>query len=195
MISTTYSFSFETTSELTSPSDYSFESDFTGWAIAGDGDIRSTTGDVEPTHGSRMVGISTGSAFGGVSQGAATSSLTSGPISVHSPVSYLIFDYDFVSQEFDYYVGTVYDDSFTLTVSGPTGSYSSVVDSVNIIGTAASLSLSLPILSYVEHTGWKEKRIDIHSLGSPITLTFTISDVGDTSYESILFIDDIRFVQ
>ncbi len=192
-LSYTHSFSFNTISDLPSPGDYSFETGLTGWFITGDGDIVSTTGDVAPTDGSYMLGISTGLAFEGSAQSDATSTLTSGPIHVPTGTSHLSFDYDFISQEFDDWVDEGYDDSFTLTISGPNRSYSNVVDSVNIIGTEESVPLSLPILPNAEHTGWKPESIDIQSLGSPITISFSITDVGDTAYDSVLFIDNINF--
>ncbi len=189
-----YTFSFQTQQELASPADSGFEQGAAGWSFSGDGAIVSCPMDDVPcTQGSYMAGISTGSVFGSTALNDTTTILTSGPMPVPAGQNSLSFYYDFISEEFDEFVGSVYDDVFTVTVAGPSGSYSDTVTSVNIVGAPASLPLSFYGLNFPDHTTWTKETVSISSLGSPVTITFSVSDVGDTAYTSAVVIDSITF--
>ncbi len=91
---------------------------------------------------------------------------------------------------------------FVVAVRGPSGVHAEVVTSVNIVGNVSPVPIVLPTsytdadpdLSDAGRTGWTTKIIDISSLGgSPITISFSVSDVGDEILSSIVFIDNIRF--
>lgn len=192
-LSSTFSFSFQTTSQLNPTADLSFELGGEGWSFSGDGDIVSTFGDIVPIDGSRMAGISTENQFGNTANSSTTSTLTSGPIDVPSSAVSLSFQYDFISEEFDEFVGTEFDDSFTVNIIGPNDSISEVVTSVNQVGTEASIPVNLPGMDDADHTDWTVKSIDIQGLGSPITISFTVTDVGDEVVDSVVLVDDLNF--
>lgn len=190
-----YSFSFQTGQEVGSPADLGFELGETGWIFSGDGAIVSSPPmeNIFPTEGNYMAGISTGDVFGGTPLQNTTSVLSSGPIDVPSGNNYISFDYDFISQEFDEWVDSKYDDVFKVSITGPLASNNEIVTSVNIIGVDDSFPVNFGGLSDADETGWIQKTINISSLGSPITISFTVSDVGDEAYSSVVLIDNINF--
>lgn len=192
-LSDIFSFSFQTAAVPPSPEDLSFEAGTIGWFFSGDGDIVSEFGDIQPAHLSNMAGISTENQFGGAANSSATSTLTSGPIDVPSSAVNLNFQYNFISEEFDEFVGTQFDDSFTVNIAGPDDSISVVVTSVNIIGADNSFPIVVPGMTGADHTDWIVKSINIQDLGSPITVSFTVTDVGDEAFNSVVLIDNLNF--
>jgi hypothetical protein len=193
-LSSEYSFNFYTATSIDSPTDLGFENGDIGWLFNGDGSIIYELDSLSPTEGLAMAGISTGGVFGGVAASQTSSTLTSGPISVPNGATTLTFNYDFISSEFDEYVGTKFDDNFTVSVIGPLDSFTGVVTSVNMIGTEASIPISLtsPELQDSDHTDWNIFSVDIENFGSPLTITFTVTDVGDSLYTSVVLLDDIK---
>jgi hypothetical protein len=192
---------------------WGFEIGDAGIIFNGDGAILvSPQGEIATESGSYMAAISSGEDYQGegvVSSNEAldytTSVLTTGDITVTANT--LKFDYDFVSAEFNEWVGSEFDDTFIVAVRGPSGVHSEVVTSVNIVGTVPSIPVSLPA-AFTEadstlaegdgedgagRTGWKTKSLDVSSLGSPISISFIVSDVGDDILTTIVFIDNIRF--
>ena len=83
-------------------------------------------------------------------------------------------------------------DSFTVTVIGPDDSYSGVITSVNIVGEVDSVPVNVPGMTGEDHTGWTSISINITNFGSPITISFALTDVGDTAYSSAVFVDNIH---
>lgn len=150
-------------------------------------------GAVAVREGGHMAVMSTGLVFGGMATAQTSSSLTSGLIPVPSDAAQLVFDWSFASSELDEYVGQTFDDYLSVTVAGPTGATSITLASVNGVGTAGSTAVTIPGLSGVEHTGWQVATIDVAELGSPLTVSFSISDVGDSAFESAAFLDAVRF--
>ena len=76
------------------------------------------------------------------------------------------------------------------------------------VGTVAQIPVTLPesyILADSEldlaydgagRTGWQTKSIDISALGGgPIYVSFTVSNIGDELYSTIIFFDNIRVQQ
>ncbi|MEW5849461.1 MAG: hypothetical protein AB2A00_11640 [Myxococcota bacterium] len=105
----------------------------------------------------------------------------------------MVFDYDFLSQEFDGYVGSVFDDTFSVTVAGAGGSYTETVTTVNLVGVAASVPVNVPWDTAFQHTGWRTHRVDLRGLEGDLTITFSITDVGDSAFGSVALLDNIRF--
>lgn len=194
-LSQTYEFSFTTSAATVSPEDLGFEAT-PGWSFAGDGAIvdSESLGSLfgfEAKQGEYVAAISTDYMFSGSALGGTTSSVTSGPLEVPEGTEQLVFDFNFLSAEFDSWVGQTFDDVLTVTVSGPTGATSRQLASVNAVGIDASTPTEGT--SSVQETGWQEAQIDVEALGSPLTISFTVSDVGDAAYVSIGLIDAIRF--
>jgi len=201
-------FEFRFTTKNKSPvvpaNNLGFEIGNQGWSCAGDCNIiLSPVGVIFAPEGMNMAVITTGDKI--VSENSSlsgtTSSLTSGDIYIPPGMKSLTFNYNFVSAEFDEWVGSKFDDVFVIAISGPLGSYATVVNSVNKIGVASSEPINLPnsytlkdsTLQDANHTGFLKYEIDISLLGNPIRISFSVSDVGDTIYSSIVFIDNIEF--
>jgi hypothetical protein len=177
-----------------------FEEGDNGYRFIGDGAIIGTEGELSPSGGAKMAAISSGnyilSPYHAIDY--TTSVLATGTIAVPTGASKLIFDYDFLSEEFDEWVDEDLDDTFIISITGSTSLYATLVTSVNIIGQDDSRSIpvsntgSLSVVD-ADHTGWIAKEIDISDMGSEINMFFTVSDVGDSSYDTLVFIDRLRF--
>jgi len=193
---------FSTSEEIdaVSPSNLDFEQGDNGYAFVGEGVIRGTAGVISPSLGTKMAAISTGSKTLSSSDALShtTSLLATGAINVPTGASKLLFDYDFLSEEFDEYVDSVYDDTFVVSFSGPDDVYATLVTSVNIIGQNNSFPIENGDIGDIqvagaEHTGWITREVALNGVGSPINIISCVSDVGDAAYDSIVFIDRIRF--
>lgn len=120
-----------------------------------------------------------------------------GPIEKN--IKNLSFHYDFISAEFNEWVGSVFDDCVVMTIYGPYGSYSIMLTSVNIIGQDNTQFNDYPNMPdegdpYAGHIGWTAANInDIPYVGTPAYISFTVTDVGDTIYSSIFTIDNINY--
>lgn len=193
-LSSDFIFSFQTKQQSVAPADLGFEQGATGWNFSGDGTILSSPkDDISAYEGNYMAAISSGANFGGQALDNRTSILTSGPVQVPPGKQYISFNYDFISEEFDEFVDSEFDDVFKISLSGPLGSYSELVTSVNIVGIDNSYPVDFAGLNGPEHTGWLTKTINISSLGSPIIISFELSDVGDLVVTSVAVIDNINF--
>jgi len=183
-----------------SSSNLDFEEGDNGYEFIGEGVIRGPAGIIAPTKGTKMAAISTGSKTLSSSDAIShtTSMLATGAVEVPAGASKLLFDYDFLSEEFDEYVDSVYDDTFVVSFSGPNDIYATLVTSVNIIGQDDSIPIDNADIGDIqvagaEHTGWITRDVALNGVGSPINILFCVSDVGDAAYDSIVFIDRIRF--
>jgi hypothetical protein len=200
-----YTWSFNTT-EVQPPllsNNLGFEQGSEGWSFSGDAGIISGFGELLPFAGEAMAALTTGPAL--VSENnsltSTTSSITSGQIDVPNGTQYLVIPYDLISAEFREYIGSEYDDTLAISVSGPLGSKTELINSVNLADQASLIEITLPqvivdkddTLSDTYHTGQLTYSIDISSFGTPITFSFTVSDVGDANFSSIVLIDSIEF--
>lgn len=175
-----------------------FESGNSGVSFIGDGNILTgAQGCVNPfgsnfgaiTSGDQL--ISQGSAIGG-----ASSMMFVGPISATNLTS-LSFKYNFLSAEFQEYVGSEFDDSFMAIVVGANGAHSEFITSVNTIGTAGNTQcIGFPGLpdtgdGYAGSTGWLTKTLNFSNLGDQVYVVFIVTDVSDEIYSSVVCVDDI----
>jgi hypothetical protein len=119
----------------------------------------------------------------------------------------LTFDYRLISAEFPNYIGSVFDDTFLVTIAGPKGSTLKLVNSVNVAG--ASLSslkagtfgpASTPNAVNLAGDGANAMMtapltgtVFVASLGSPLTVAFVVSDIGDTGFDTVIQLNNIRF--
>jgi len=132
---------------------------------------------------------------------------------------YLYYDVQFFSTEYPEYVGTKYNDLFTITVNSPTKGISQyelsvnsgyfVLDSNDIPGTGFDIfaqSGNPSDVDLVDRTprspGADAGASDIIPIGgamhpvSPgeeITVTIRIEDIGDSMFDSTAFVDNLRF--
>lgn len=177
-----------------------FEEGDSGYRFIGDGASIGTEGELSPSEGAKMAAISMGKCILSPDHAIAytASVLATGTIAVPTGASKLIFNYDFLSEEFDDYVDKDFDDAFIISITGSTSIYATLVTSVNIIGQDDSRSIPVSntgSLSMVDadHTGWIAKEIDISDMGSEINLFFTVTDVDDATVDTLVFIDRLRF--
>ena len=153
-------------------------------------------GDIKPRDRTKMVGLSTGKVFGQGAEQEKASLLVLGPIRVGTTRATLKFNYDFISSEFDEFVGKIYDDAFVVVVSGPKGAVAKLISSVDIVGKKNSTpvkfkdSFNSNIL-HVEHSGWQPVSISAN-VGSPACVSFLVTDVGDYQYTTAVTIDSLR---
>ncbi len=196
-------FSYETTESTNGDFENNggFENGNAGVLFIGDGSIRmGTTGSLYPQAGEKYAAISSGNALVsemGYAIGNASSMMILGPINKN--MSTLTFYYDFISAEFNDYVDSEYDDCAIVTISGPNGSYSEFITSVNKVGFEGNTVFTgFPGMpdggdDYTGHTGWKQHTIHFPNVGSPAYVTFTVTDVSDHILSSILAVDNIAY--
>lgn len=177
-----------------------FENGSDGINFVGDGAILSgTQGCVAPFGGSSFGAITTGLQLisDENSIGEASSIMILGPI--NNNISSVSFHYNFLSAEFQEYVGSEYDDSFMAIVVGENGAFSEFITSVNTIGEAGNTSCnSFPGMpdngdSYFGTTGWQSKQMNIGDVGENAYIIFIVTDVTDAIYSSIVCIDEVSF--
>ena len=188
------------TATTTTASVLDFESGTTGIAFSGCGSIVTMPKwGIPVMTGTHAAAISTGyssdiSSVNPISDQYST--MTTGSIAVPSGKTKVTLDYYFVSDEFKEYLGSKYDDNATFTVSGSGGSRNIVLNSVNNWNTTA-LSATLVQVTALSSSWWRgpltTKSIDITGLGSNISISLTVSDVGDKSLDTILLFDNLRF--
>ncbi|MFK7855780.1 MAG: hypothetical protein AB8B79_16770 [Granulosicoccus sp.] len=199
-IGNNFELSINTISQNTESFDnnFSFESESQGVVFTGDGAIlNNSLGCVAPNAGNSFAAISTGNSL--VSSGSAidgtSSTIQIGPINLSAGASNISFDFNFISEEFPSFIGSDFDDSSVISISGPSNTFSAVLTTVNTIGTDGfSVCSGVPGLSNsAGETGWQNRTINIANLGSPIVITFTVTDVADSGFSSILAVDNFSF--
>lgn len=154
---------------------------------------------ITPTEGKCMAQISTaGGASGGIG-----STLTQRFI-IPAGVRTLTFDYNFVSEEFDEFVGSAFNDTFRAVITTPEGQATiAKVELNDFWPTLAGFNMIGDcLLDFGDETcgevGWRTATLDLARFASeqqPVTvdLSFSVADQGDNLYETRVFIDNIRF--
>lgn len=175
-----------------------FENGYEGVLFLGDGNIlEGTIGCLAPYSGNKMAAITSGVSI--VSDHEALDGASSYMIlgSINSNFSKMKFHYNFMSSEFQEYVNSEFDDSVIISIIGPDGSKSEFLTSVNTVGTEQNTQcINFPGMpdvgdNYAGVTGWKEVVINNLNVGTPAYVIFTITDVADTAYSSLLAIDNL----
>lgn len=196
-----YSLTYETNNM--SNGDFDGNGDFSsnqGVLFLGDGAImQGAQGCVSPYSGGNFAAITTGDQLisNGNSIGGASSMMVLGAINQN--ISSLSFQYNFISSEFNEYVGSIFDDSVIVTIVGPNGAHSEFLTSVNTIGIDGNTQcIGFPNMpdagdNYAGATGWTSATMNFQNVGSPAYAIFMVSDVGDTIYSSVLAIDAVSY--
>jgi len=177
---------------------FGFESGSSGVVFSGDGAVSTAKGDLVPFEGSYYAAASTGDRIvsdTGMAIGSTSSQIQLGPI--QEAFSTLGFYYNFISAEFNEYVGSEFDDTAMVTINGPKGTYNEIITSVNRIRTDNTRLNNYTRMpdegdSYAGHTGWQYKVIENIDVGVPAEIIFTVTDVGDSYYSSILAVDALE---
>jgi hypothetical protein len=151
-----------------------------------------TAGATDPTDGRNRLLMTTGEVLGNASIRGTTSFVTSQPLPVvDEPI--LRFDYRFLSEEFDEYVGTVHDDRFLVFAHGKAGMVLEEVTSVNRIGVDGSSDAPFPGLINSEASEWStHTMMGFNTLGADATVTLIVTDVGESDRTSAVSVDHLR---
>lgn len=160
-----------------------------GWTKSGDGRVIPSLGSTGPTEGNFMGIISTGlgytTASGSLSQNVCVPSLPAGKTKMR-----LKYDWNFFSEEFLEWCGSIYQDYFRNTLGG-TSLFYTYVDA--LCGSVSSSDVGFDV-GGVYDTGWRSNALDVtSSVGKSGDLTFSAGDVGDSFLDSAILIDNIRF--
>jgi hypothetical protein len=129
--------------------------------------------------------------------GDTSSMAVSDPID-QGPGATLAFSYRFQSSEFDDYCGSDFDDTMMVVASGPEGAVARVVDSVNLVCRQdRQVRASFPGLpddgdDVYKGTPETDEEIDLSSVGSPFSVAFLVTDVGDDILTSVVGVDAIE---
>lgn len=179
-----------------------FEDKLSGWSYVGDCRALTKLGSIEPTEGYYMASISTGVGY----------NMTGGAIwqecYIPDEATKLSVDWNFLSAEFLEYIGSRYDDPFSISVSvleegqeNVIGKYSvnSLAEEYAADRTSAgrlicvSPEITLNNYSDIWMTGWISTEFDISAYaGKYVTLKFSVANAADTSYPTLVLIDNIH---
>jgi hypothetical protein len=165
-----------------------------GFDVKGDGRIVGNLGVTLPTDGVRMALVSTG--LGLTTQsGSFAQTVCLPPLPAGKTKMTLQYDWDFFSEEFKEYCGSQYQDYFHVTFGGTDLQLTKIDDICNDPGTTlvqADVSFDK---GDVWMTGWKSQAIDVTALaGTTDVLTFAAGDVGDSIYDTVILVDNMRLV-
>ena len=162
-----------------------------GWTGGGDGRVITQLADITPTQGGFMGIISTGLGYTQTSGNIAQS------FKVPESASNLTIKWNFMSEEFMEFVGSEFQDFLTFALVDSTGSehvlFHETIDSFVDYGLT---HMSPPL--YFDHgdvygTDWRTFMTNIVAYrGQLVRLIIRIGDVGDSVYDSVCLLDDIR---
>jgi hypothetical protein len=177
----------------------SFENGLNLWKSEGDVRVIQRLGNITPTDQKSMAFLSTGIGskqilYSQTDEG----SILRQTFYVPSDATTLSFDYDFISSEPMYWLGSVYDDDFEaslyiqITDETQQIAYESVNNVDNWILCSFLLDQNDPYKT-TYHTSWKTKEVDISAYqGQLVSISFCVSDVGDSTIDSAVLIDNIQ---
>lgn len=166
------------------------------WERAGDGRVITGLGATNPTEGKFMGIISTGLGY----------TTSSGSIQQRMCVpdkgGVLSFRWNMYSEEWLEYVGSVYQDAFSVSVAvvdpttGAVGAFTPLfgetVDSLAGGVSPADVGFDR---GGVYKTGWRTSLLNLNTYaGKTLVLKFSCTDVGDSIYDSAILLDDIKFM-
>ncbi len=177
-----------------------FDDGMLGWTRVGDGRVISQLAFLTPQTGPNMGIISTGMGFtqsmGSISQA----------ISVPNNATQLSFSWNLLSEEFLYYIGSQYQDTFQVVIINEDGDHDVImIKTIDSIAaefgatneTPGDLIHVSPEISFdqgdVYMTDWQASTLNISSYqGQCVTLMFRATDVGDSAFDTAVLLDDIE---
>lgn len=161
-----------------------------GWSAVGDGRVIAQLGiDASPQTGAYMAIISTG--LGNTVQNGEISQI----ICLGNATT-LTYKWNFFSEEYMEFVGSIYQDSFIVTLeeAGMPGTMV-VIQQSTVDGLASGVSkVSVGFdIGDVYATGWRTTSFVIPAqlVGKKVLLKFSTSDVGDSIYDTAVLLDSI----
>jgi len=174
----------------------------TNWAFTGAATARQQLGPtstgviIRPTEGEWMADINTGT--GAVGK---TGSSLKQMFIVPAGVRTLRFDFNFVSEEFPEFVGSIFDDTFLAVITTtPNGQMTFARVSVNQSGGFTLIGNCFFPGGDITcgQTGWREGSVDLSAFAGTntyitIELLFSAIDAGDNAFDTHVLIDNMRF--
>lgn len=162
------------------------------WTTEGDGRVVSSLGSFGPTDGDFMGIISTGLGFT-TSSGSIRQKLCLGE------GESIAFDWNFLSEEFLEWCGTVYQDAFEVTLTDTSDPANRQVVLYTFVDELCSSVGEVSIgfdKGDVYATGWQSSSVAIEPnlLGKQVWLEFACSDVGDSIFDTAVLIDDVQIM-
>ena len=172
--------------------------DVYGWESGGDAYARiKYSDDIAPSVGKYMGVITTGIGSGESSYfSSSEGSYICQTFTVPSNAEQLLFDANILSEEPTEWIGSAYDDTFNVKIVDMTTGSESIVYS-NSINRATWLlqrvDLNFDGGDYTTYqTGWDTIICDIKAYaGKEIKLVFTVYDVGDSDYDTVVLLDNV----
>lgn len=117
----------------------------------------------------------------------------------------LSFDWNFYSEEFKEYCDTVYDDTFRVFFRDVETSAEYTLFEISVNDLCQNTDALLQQPSYLNmgegdawYTGWHlNQQVDIqpYKSGEPLILVFSVSDKGDSIYDTAVLLDNIRLIE
>lgn len=162
-----------------------------GWSVSGDGRVITQLGPINPTQGTFMGIVSTGlgytTNYGSISQTFRVNTETQ-----------LTIRYNFLSEEFMEYVGSIYQDYLRIAIICDGEEHQlmrTAIDNFANDGYWTLTKVSPDIVfdrGDVYQTGWMTVTYDISAYqGKTVTLVLDSGDVGDSIYDSATLLDEI----
>lgn len=166
-----------------------------GWDHEGDARSVRRLGSVEPVEGERMGLLGTGPDSASV-RASLTKVIRVDPDLIEGDEVTISFRYNYLSEEYPEWVGSAYNDIFTSVVETVGGEELEVAtEQVNTTEWTPISGLDFPGGDdTVGQSGWKFVSIDVPKaeLDGSGAFRFTIQDVGDAIYDSVVLIDRIH---
>lgn len=164
--------------------------DLTGWTRDGDGRVVVKLGTQSPAQANFMGIISTGLGY------TTSSGQISQSFKVSPGITKLVIKWNFLSEEFLEWVGSVYQDYLSIIIKEGTDENVVFFKNIDTFYNEYSLIDVSPGIVFdkgdVYMTGWKELTLDISAYsGKVVTLIIQAGDVGDSIYDSAVLIDEI----
>lgn len=154
-----------------------------------------TGATIRPTEGQWMGDVNTGAGSVGSTGSAITQSFT-----VPAGVSTMRVDFNYVSEEFPEFVGSIFNDSFLAVITTPNGQSTFKKVTVNNSGGFQLIGdCGFPGGDNTSGmTGWRTASVDVSGFagtGTPIQvqLLFSANDAGDDIFDTHVLLDNMRF--
>lgn len=172
----------------------SFErGDTSGWVTTNTVEVLNRLGPIRPPNGTHMAMLSTGPA-GAVTKSTMTKFLWVNTEALEDDELRLSFWYNYVTEEYPEWVGSSYNDQFTVTLVLPSGERRPVVEeSVNTTPFTPVSGIDLPGGDdTVGQSGWQLAEVVVAADeldGSASLLQLVVEDQGDSVYDSVALLD------
>jgi hypothetical protein len=167
------------------------------WQREGDGRVITGLGIERPKEGKFMGIISTGLGY------TTTAGSIQQRLCVPDSGGTLSFRWSMYSEEWLEYVGSQFQDAFSVSVAvvdpvtGAVGSFSTLFNRTvdGLAGQVVPADVGFD-RGGVYKTGWRIDMLNLNAYaGKTIVLRFSCTDVGDSIYDSAVLLDDIKFVE